>query len=162
MKPPGALVFASAFLIGSALGAAAFPRQPVTDWVRDLYAAQASRIARAETLDAADLLALFTPEVAALWQAAHKDRELSALPERELDAFFGWRVPPGTRVSFTAVKKVLGTAEAPTLLIDVVVSGVPRRVVLDAVEDDGSWRVANIVYDEGEDFAGFERRLAQP
>src|ERR1700722_3244992 len=113
MKPPGALVFASAFLIGSALGAAALPRQPVTDWVRDLYAAQASRIARAESLDAADLLALFTPEVAALWQAAHKDRELGALPERELDAFFGWHVPPGTRVSFTAVKKVLGTAEAP-------------------------------------------------
>jgi hypothetical protein len=65
-------------------------------------------------------------------------------------------------VSFTAVKKVLGTAEAPTLLIDVVVAGVPRRVVLDAVEDDGSWRIANITYDEGEDFAGFERRLAQP
>jgi hypothetical protein len=162
MKPRAALVLALALLIGSAFGAAAFPRQPVTEWIRDLYTAQSSRIARAKPLDTGDFLVLFTPEVASLWQAAHKDRELGALPEQGLDAFFGWRVPLGTQVSFTAVKKVLGTAEAPTLLIDVVVAGVPRRVVLDAVEDDGSWRIANITYDEGEDFAGFERRLAQP
>ena len=163
MKPPGALVFASAFLIGSALGAAAFPRQPVTEWVRDLYTAQASRIARAETPRCGLTSSRSSRQK---WPRFGKQRIRTASSahcrSRELDAFFGWRVPLGTRVSFTAVKKVLGTAEAPTLLIDVVVSGVPRRVVLDAVEDDGSWRVANIIYDEGEDFAGFERRLAQP
>lgn len=97
MRPRAALVLALALLIGSAFGAAAFPRQPVTDWIRDLYTAQASRIARAKPLDAGDFLALFTPDVAALWQAAHKDREPGAMPEQGLDAFFGWRVPLGRR-----------------------------------------------------------------
>jgi hypothetical protein len=60
------------------------------------------------------------------------------------------------------VIKVLGTAEAPTLLIDVVVAGVPRRVVLDALQDGMSWRVDNVTYDEGGDFASFERKLARP
>ena len=88
MKPRAALVLALALLIGSAFGAAAFPRQPVTEWIRDLYTAQSSRIARAKPLDTGDFLVLFTPEVASLWQAAHKDRELGALPEQGLDAFF--------------------------------------------------------------------------
>src|ERR1700719_102991 len=76
MKPRAALVLGLALLIGPAFGAAAFSRQPVTEWIRDLYAAQASRIARAKPLDTGDFLVLFTPEVASLWQAAHKDREL--------------------------------------------------------------------------------------
>ena len=163
MKPRAAiaLVLAFALLMASARGVEAFPRQPVTEWIRDLYTVQASRIAREQALEEGDVLALFTPELAASWQEAHKGRDLGVLEER-LDPFFGWRVPPGTKVSFTAVIKVLGTAEAPTLLIDVVVAGVPRRIVLDALENGGSWRIANISYDEGEDFSSFERRLARP
>ena len=65
-------------------------------------------------------------------------------------------------MSLTAVSQVLGTAEAPTLLIDVIVSGKPRRIVLDAVDTAGSWRIANIVYDEGEDFVSFESKYARP
>jgi hypothetical protein len=149
-------------LMGLAFSAAAFPRQPVTEWIRDLYTAQALRVAQGHTLEENEALALFTPQLAALWEASHKGRELSALPEQGLDAFFGWRVPLGTKVSFTAVIKVLGTAEAPTLLIDVVVAGVPRRVVLDALQDGMSWRVDNVTYDEGGDFASFERKLARP
>jgi hypothetical protein len=162
MKPRVAIVLALALFLGSALSVAAFPRQPVTEWIRDLYTAQASRIARAQALDEGQVLALFTPRLAALWQGAHKERELGALPDQALDPFFGWRVPFGTQVSFTAVFKVLGTAEAPTLVIDVVVAGVPRRIVLDALQDGTGWRIANITYDEGEDFVSFESRLPRP
>jgi hypothetical protein len=155
------LLTAIAFL-GSVSSAGAFPKHPITEWIRDLYTAQASRIAQSESLEDADFVALFTPEVVELWRAAHRGPEASLPAEQELDPFFGWRVPRGAKVSFTAVSKVLGTTEAPTLLIDVVVSGAPRRIVLEAIDDEGSWRIANITYDEGEDFAGFERRLAQP
>jgi hypothetical protein len=159
MKPRIAFVIALALLMGPALGIAAFPRQPVTAWIRDLYTAQASRIARAQALEEGEVGAVFTPEVAALWRVAQ--REASATSEREFDAFFGWRVPLGTQVSFTAVFKVLGTDEAPTLMIDVIVAGVPRRIVLDAAQDgEGMWRIANVTYDEGEDFVSFERKLA--
>ncbi|MBV8184663.1 MAG: hypothetical protein JOY76_08245 [Hyphomicrobiales bacterium] len=157
-----ALALALALLISAPIGALAFPRQPVTEWARDLYTAQAARIARAQPLEESDVLVLFTPELAAFWQEARKGREFGATSDDVLDAFFGWKVTAGTKVSFTGVIKVLGTAEAPTLLIDVVVAGVPRRVVLDALEDGGSWRIANITYDEGEDFSSFERRLAHP
>ncbi len=162
MKPHAGFALALALLMGSAFDAAALPRQPATEWIRDLYRAQASRIGRSQALDEGEVRALFTPQLCALWQAAHKDRGPTALPEEGLDAFFGWRVPLGTQVSFTAVFKVLGTAEAPTLVIDVLVAGAPRRIVLDALQDGVGWRIANITYDEGEDFASFERKLAHP
>ncbi|MBW0005891.1 MAG: hypothetical protein JO216_20675 [Hyphomicrobiales bacterium] len=157
-----AVALALVLLISTPIGALAFPRQPVTEWVRDLYTAQAARIARAQPLEESDVLVLFTTELAAFWQEARKAREFGATSDDVLDAFFGWNVTAGTKVSFTRVIKVLGTSEAPTLLIDVVVAGVPRRVVLDALQDGGSWRIANITYDEGEDFSSFERRLAHP
>ncbi|MBV9568108.1 MAG: hypothetical protein JO172_08230 [Hyphomicrobiales bacterium] len=156
------LVLAAALLLGAGSGANAFPQQKVIAWIAELYTTQASRIADSRPLEESAVRVLFTPEVAELWQAAHRDREAAAPAERELDPFFGWRVPLGTKVSFAAVSQVLGTAEAPTLLIDVIVSGKPRRIVLDALDSEGSWRIANIAYDEGEDFISFERQRDRP
>ncbi|MBV9753614.1 MAG: hypothetical protein JO188_13915 [Hyphomicrobiales bacterium] len=154
-------VAAALFLLGAPC-TKAFPQRKVVDWIADLYTAQASRISKGETIDESELRALFVPELAEIWQAAHRHGTPAVSEEQALDAFFGWKVSPGAKVSFTAVSQVLGTAEAPTLLIDVVVSGTPRRIVLDAVESEGSWRIANIAYDEGEDFISFERKHARP
>jgi hypothetical protein len=157
-----ALILSTAIaLSGLASRALAFPQQPVTDWIRDLYTAEATRIAQSQTLDEAEFLALFTPEVAKLRGGAHRSVDSNAPEEPKLNAFYGWRVAPGAKVSFVAVSKVLGTFDAPTLLVDVVVSGIPRRIVVDAVEDEASWRIANITYDEGEDFVSFEKELAR-
>jgi hypothetical protein len=155
------VLLASIALLGSASGATALPLRPISDWIRDIYTAQAARIASSQPPDEAEFLALFTPEVGALWRAAHRSPEVSAPEEQGFDALFGWRVPQGAKLGFVAVSKVLGTADAPTLLVDVVVSDRPRRIVIDAVENEGSWRIANIAYDEGEDFLSFERKLAR-
>jgi hypothetical protein len=77
------------------------------------------------------------------------------------NAFFGWGVAPGAKVALGAVAQVLGTRDAPTLMVDVSVSGAPRRIVVDLVESEGSWRIDAIIYDEGEDFLGFEKRLVR-
>ena len=155
-------VLAAVLFLGAVSDARAFAQQKVVSWIAEVYAAQASRIASARSLDESGVRALFMPEVVELWRAAHRDREATAPEEQGFDALFGWQVPLGTEVSFTAVSQVLGTAEAPTLLIDVIVSGKPRRIVLDAVDTAGSWRIANIVYDEGEDFVSFENKHARP
>jgi hypothetical protein len=68
------LLTAIAFL-GSVSSAGAFPKHPITEWIRDLYTAQASRIAQSESLEDADFVALFTPEVVELWLARASRRE---------------------------------------------------------------------------------------
>jgi hypothetical protein len=74
---------------------------------------------------------------------------------------FGWGVAPGSKVRFVGAAVVLGAADAPVVLVDLLVKEQPRRVVVDVVEDGRSWRIANIVYDTGDDFLSFETRLAR-
>jgi hypothetical protein len=148
-------------LVALASPANSLPRQSAEDFLRELYRAEAERIAHSQTLDEAAFLSLFTPQAAELLRAAlaHPDPALREGPSP--NALFGWNVIPGTKVMLLGVARVLGTRDAPTLIVDVSVSGVPRRIVIDLVEGNGSWRIVAIIYDEGEDFLSFEKRLAR-
>jgi hypothetical protein len=141
--------------------AEALPRQSAEAYLAELYAAEARRIAKGEELGREELLALFVPAAAELVRAAlaHPDAALrdAAAP----NPLFGWKVAKGVEARVVAVTVVLGTRIAPTLIVDAVVSLTPRRIVVDLVEDEGSWLIASIIYDEGEDWLSFERRLAR-
>ncbi|SDR48419.1 hypothetical protein SAMN05444161_4475 [Rhizobiales bacterium GAS191] len=154
--------FALSFaLLGLAPGAAALAPQSVLEWLHDVYAAEAARIAHGQSLSDAEFLALLTPQTAKLWREA-REHPTPDLPEGPtLNAFFGWGVAPGSKVAFVGAAVVLGTVDAPVVLVDLMVKELPRRVVVDVVEDARSWRIANIVYDAGDDFVSFEKRLAR-
>jgi hypothetical protein len=161
MKRRVFLLLPAIVLLRWAPRADAFPRRPITEWIRDLYVAEAARIARSQKLDEIEFLALFTPQAGEAWRAAHRRSDPTSPEDATFNAFFGWHVAQGAEAAFVGASKVLGTFDAPTLLVDVVVSGVPRRIVVDAVEDEGGWRIADIAYDEGDNFVGFERKLAR-
>jgi hypothetical protein len=148
-------------LVALASSAHSLPRQSAEDFLRELYGAEAERVAHSQTLGDGKFLSLFTPQAAELLRAAlaHPDPALREGPSP--NAFFGWGISPGAKVALLGVSRVLGTHDAPTLLVDISVAGVPRRIVIDLVEGGGSWRVAAIIYDEGEDFLSFEKRLAR-
>jgi hypothetical protein len=140
--------------------AVALPLKTATEWTRDVYVAEAERISKAGAPSEEDFLALFTPDVVELWRAARANPRPSTPVGPTLNALLGWNVTPGSEVRLLAVAFLLGTPEAPVLVVDVTVRGAPRRVVLHLVEGASEWRIAGIYYDEGEDFVSFEKRLA--
>ena len=140
----------------STLPAPALAPQSAPEFVRDLYVAEAARIAAGSSLSETEAPTLFTPELAGLWLAAQ-----AGVAETGFDEFFGSGVKPGAEVGFVRAVVVLGSIDAPILTVDIEVDGQPRRVVVDLVEGERSWHVANIVYDRGGDLFNLERRRAR-
>jgi len=136
------------------------PRQSAEDFLRELYAAEAWRIAQGRALGQPDLLALFAPQIAELLRLALADPDPALREGPAPNALLGWDVPAGADIALLGVSQALGTSEAPIFVVDVMVSGA-RRIVIDLVESPASWRISSIIYDEGEDFLSFERRLAR-
>jgi len=99
-------------LVALASPANSLPRQSAEDFLRDLYRAEAERIAHSQTLDEAAFLSLFSPQAAELLRAAlaHPDPALREGPSP--NALFGWNVIPGTKVMLLGVARVLGTRDA--------------------------------------------------
>jgi len=141
--------------------ARALAPQSVLEWLRDVYVAEASRIAHGQSLSDAEFLNLFTPQTAEFSRLAREQPSPDPPEGPSLNAFFGWGVVPGSDVAFLGASVVLGAADAPVVLVDLKVKGVSRRVVVEVIEDARSWRIANIVYDAGDDFVSFEKRLAR-
>jgi hypothetical protein len=164
-KPPvrrNALGFLAALAFCAlASTAASLPRQSAEGFLREIYVAEARRIAHSQTLGETELIQLFAPVAGELLRAAfaHPDQALREGPSP--NPLCGWGLASGAKVELLGVSTVLGTHDAPTLLVDLLVSGAPRRIVVDLVEHEGAWRIASIVYDEGEDFLSYERRLAR-
>jgi len=156
------LLFALLVSLSPALlaSAAALPLKTATEWARDLYTAEAERIAKGGTLVDDAFLSLFTPDIVELWRAAKANPHPNTLVGPTLNPLFGWNVLPGSDVKLLNVAVLLGTPQAPVLVIDVTVRATPRRVILHLVEQPSDWRISGIFYDEGEDFISFEKRLA--
>jgi hypothetical protein len=140
--------------------APALPLKTAIEWARDLYKAEAERIAKGSTLVDDAFLALFTPDIVELWRAAKANPQPNTPAGPMLNPLFGWNVPPGSDVTLLDVAILLGTPQAPVLVIDLMVRGTPRRVILHLVEQPSDWRISGIFYDEGEDFVSFEKRVA--
>jgi hypothetical protein len=151
------VVLLSSALVGRA---AAVPLKTAIEWTRDLYIAEAERISKAHSLADDEFLALFTPEIVELWRAARAAPRPNTPAGPTLNALFGWNVPPGSEVRLLNVALLLGTPQAPVLVVDLMVRATPRRIVLHLVEQPSAWRIAGVFYDEGEDFVSFEKRLA--
>jgi hypothetical protein len=160
MRKLARLLLLCAFLC-LAPGARAIAPQSVLEWLGDLYAAEASRIAHGQSLGEREFLELFTPETAELCRLAREQPSPDPPEGPSLNALFGWGVAPGSDVAFLGASVVLGSADAPVMLVDLKVKDVPRRVVVEVIEDARSWRIANIVYDAGDDLVSFEKRLAR-
>ena len=137
------------------------PRPSAEDFLRELYAGEAWRIAQGRALAQPELLALFAPQIAELLRLALADPDPALREGPAPNALLGWDVPAGADIALLGVSQALGTSEAPIFVVDVMVSGKPRRIVIDLVESPASWRISSIIYDEGEDFLSFERRLAR-
>lgn len=90
MKPCMLGLLAALALSMQASRAVSLPRQSIGEFLRDVYAAEAARIANSQRLGEAEILTLFTPQVVELWLAAraHPDPALREGPAP--DAFFGW------------------------------------------------------------------------
>jgi hypothetical protein len=156
------LLFALLVLLLSAPAtrAVALPLKTATEWARDLYTAEAERIAQGSTLVDDEFQALFTPDIVELWRAAKANPHPNPPVGPTLNPLFGWNVPPGSDVKLLSVAVLLGTPMAPVLVIDLMVRRAPRRVILHLIEQPSDWRISGIFYDEGEDFISFEKRLA--
>jgi hypothetical protein len=152
---------AAAILSAVTSAALSLPRQSAEEFLSELYRVEAWRVGHSLMLPDEEQPALFAEQTGEIMREAATRPDPAVREEAAPNAFYGWGVRPGMELALTSISTVLGTRGAPTLIVDVTVAGVPRRNIVDLVEESGSWRIANVVYDEGEDFLSFERRLAR-
>lgn len=130
-------------------------------FVREVYQEEAERHANGERSTDVEFLTVFTRDVRALWLAGKGRQFPIPLPiGPKLHAFFGWGVLPVTPVS---VNKVIGAAEGRNMVdvtVEMTIRGEARRVMVRTQREAGAWRIANLLYDRGEDFLSYRKKLA--
>ena len=127
-------------------------REDVT-FVRRTYQRQILRDVRNVPMTDAELQAVFTNDVRRLLQSPVPPRPDVPIGPK-LHAFYGPVVLPGSEVTLHGY-----TPGEGTVAVDIKIRGVPRRLVVHPVREDGEWRIANIVYGPGEDFVSYHRKL---
>lgn len=130
-------------------------------FVRELYQEEAARQKEGERMTDVEFLTVFTRDVRALWIAGKNRQFPIALPiGPKLHAFFGWGVLPATPV---AINRVIGSAEGRNMVdvtVEMTIRGEGRRVMVRTQREAGVWRIANLLYDRGEDFVSYRKKLA--
>ncbi|NWG23015.1 MAG: hypothetical protein HXY30_01130 [Pseudorhodoplanes sp.] len=130
-------------------------------FVREVYEEEAARHRDGERVTDVEFLTVFTRDVRALWLTGKNRQFPIPLPiGPKLHAFFGWGVLPGQTVSIT---RVIGAAEGRNMVdvsVEMTIRGEPRRVLVRTQRESGAWRIANLLYDRGEDFVSYRRKLA--
>jgi hypothetical protein len=130
-------------------------------FVEALYTEQARLNAANTPLEGDRFYALFTRKLRHLMQAARHD-PTSAPDGRALNAFFGWGVLSGTEIEIGKVARVSGSAYGPaTVSVELDYRGEHHKVMVRAVQENESWRVANISYDSGESLVDHYRHIAR-
>jgi hypothetical protein len=130
-------------------------------FVREVYDEEAARHRDGERVTDVEFLTVFTRDVRALWLTGRNRQFPIPLPiGPKLHAFFGWGVLPGQAVSIT---RVIGAAEGRNMVdvsVEMTIRGEPRRVLVRTQRESGAWRIANLLYDRGEDFVSYRKKLA--
>jgi hypothetical protein len=130
-------------------------------FVRELYQDEAARHKEGERITDVEFLTVFTRDVRALWIAGKNRQFPIPLPiGPKLHAFFGWGVLPVTPVT---ISRVIGSAEGRNMVdvtVEMTIRGEGRRVMVRTQREAGVWRIANLLYDRGEDFVSYRKKLA--
>ena len=141
--------------------AAAGDMAEAVKFVRDLYQEEVERHKEGERMKDVEFLTVFTRDVRALWLAGKNRIIPIPLPiGPKLHAFFGWGVLPATPVSLS---RVTGAAEGRNLVdvtVEMSIRGEARRVMVRTQRESGAWRIGNLLYDRGEDFVSYRKKLA--
>jgi hypothetical protein len=144
-------------LCGLPIGAAVAADSAAT-WVRALYQAEIDR-RLGDPVSQAAFLSVFTPRMQEIWLAARKGPG----PKMEgpiLHAYFGWGVLPGQPVVVEKVATLAEDASTARVALDLRVNGRARRVVVEARQIAGAWRIDDIAYDQGESFRAHQLKCA--
>lgn len=151
-------VLCAGALLGAPPAGAQSGGEDAVAFVRDLYVKEVAQHAARSGMGEAEFLAVFTRETQNMWRAAQANRNRTNIPIGPvLNAFYGWGVLPGHEVKLGAVTDASGDAVA----VEFTVQGEPRRIVVHAVREAGSWRIADIDYGRGDGYVAYLRRLAR-
>jgi len=66
---------------------------------------------------------------------------------------------PLHEVTLEDVAALPETSDHPIVIVDLLARRVKRRILVHTARENGEWRISNIVYDQGEDFVAYRRRL---
>ncbi len=131
----------------------------MVDFVRDLYVQQVALHAVGKPMGEAEFFALFARELRALMKAPRPNLAREPIG-RILNAFFGWGVLPGQTVELGRVMPAFGgTGGLYEVIVELVVRGEARQIVVRPVLEEGLWKVADISYGNGESLSTYYRRI---
>ncbi len=131
-------------------------------FVRALYVQQIKMHADDERMSEEAFYALFSDELRALMQAPHPGLAREPIG-RILNVFFGWGVLPHQPVVLYAVMPAFGgTGGLYLVLVDLMVRGEPRQILVRPVRENGLWKIADISYQDGESLLDYYRRITRP
>jgi hypothetical protein len=123
---------------------------PMVEFVRDLYVQQVALHVVGKPVGEAEFFALFSRELRALMKVVRPNPTREPIG-RLLNAFFGWGVLPGQTVELGRVMPAFGgTGGLYEVIVELVVRGEARQILVRPVREDGLWKIADISYGNGE------------
>jgi hypothetical protein len=128
-------------------------------FVRQVYEREIERHNKRQRPHNDSFYALFTHEMRELMNAPRRP-DPNALDGPILHALFGRGAMPGREVVLGKITTVREDAAAATVNVALTVFGNRRTVILAMLRQDGTWRVNDIDYGDGETLSGRHKRAA--
>ena len=129
------------------------------EFVRELYARETERHNARAPISEEAFLALFARDMRGLMQAprSYTDREPAG---PILNAFFGWGVLPGRAVELIQVIPADGAPGNLDLVqVGIRVNAERRRILVRSAREDGRWKIADILYENGDSLRAYYARI---
>lgn len=133
----------------------------ITEFVETLYQKQARLLAANTPIGEAEFNAVFSRSIRRLMRAPRRhagNRPIGPL----LNAFFGWRVLPGTEVKIGKVALASGDELGPAIIrVEIEHHGKSREIMVRVINQNDDWRIADISYDSGKNLAEHYRGITR-